>query len=200
MHFCDSFSGEVILEGSAVPTASFYYRKQARSSIHERELYFNYLLTTNTTNNLDFQVLRYNGTLDSSFPQPDILAVSYDNKQIFADCNNGRCAFGNYSTQDYLTFDLLDLRTSVITRLHAADKEWEFNDDAPSVVLLHVQPSGDKLIALQTAVTKQNFCSTLKICTSASTPNFATLAPIGVILMAQQRYTNYCAQDRIRSN
>jgi hypothetical protein len=163
-------------------------------------LYFDYSLVANqtvTTGNINSQFLVFNAPLGTSFTPPDILAITYDiqNQAIFATCAEGLCALANYSTAPYLSFTLQDARTGAITQLRAVDKEWKFPDDAPSVSLSYLD-TGDKP-ALQSAVTQRNHCEKLKVCLSSRTPDFATLAPLGVLLMAQQTYAQYCLRPRI---
>ena len=186
-----------------MPTASFYYPSQTNNST--LEFYFDYSLLVNTTQTpgkLNSRFLVLNAPLGSSFISPDISAITYDvrARAISANCAEGLCAFGNYSTTPYLSFTLQDSRTGAITQLCAVDKEWKFHDDAPSVAL-HYPNTGDKpgRIALQSAVTQRNHCETLKVCLSSRTPDFATLAPLGVLLMAQQTYAEYCLRPRIYS-
>ena len=188
---------------SQIPTASFYYPSQTNGS--SLELYFDYSLLANTTvtpRNINSQFLVFNASSGSSFIPPDILAITYDiqNQTISANCADGLCAFGNYSTAPFLSFTLQDARTGAITQLRAADKEWKFPDDAPSVSLRYSN-TGDKPggIVLQSSVTQRNHCETLKVCLSSRTPDFATLAPLGVLLMAQQTYADYCLRPRIYS-
>ncbi|KIM36091.1 hypothetical protein M413DRAFT_20642 [Hebeloma cylindrosporum] len=203
-HFCDSFAGEVILSGlmNPSPTASFYYPIQPNASV--LEYYFDYSLVSNTTvppGNPPSQLLVFNARADSSIIPPDIFAISYDvqAQEISADCANGPCAFGNYSTKPYLSFTLQDSRTGLVTQLRAVDKEWKFPDDAPSVVLRNREAGESGGIALQSAVTQRDHCENLKVCVSSRTPDFATLAPLGVLLMAQQTYADYCLRPRIYS-
>ena len=133
--------------------------------------------------------------MGASFIPPDNLAITYDiqNQAISATCAEGLCAFMNYSIAPYLSFTLQDSRTGAITQLRAADKEWKFHDDAPSVSLRYLN-TGDKPggVALESAVTQRNHCDILKVFLSSRTPDFATLAPLGVLLMAQQTYAESC--------
>jgi len=154
----------------------------------------------NPTGNPNSEDFVFNSTLDSESPLPDILAVSYSKREISAYCKDGLCAFGNYSVASYLSFELYDSRIGATIRMRAVDKEWEFPDDAPSVVL-STQLSDDQLgsVVLQSAVTERNHCRTLKVCLSSRTPSFDTIAPLGVLLMAQNRYAEYCSRPRIYS-
>ena len=188
---------------SQIPTVSFYYRSQTNSSVPE--FYFNYSLVANktaTTGNINSQFLVFNAPLGSSIISPDILAITYDiqTQAISANCAEGLCAFGNYSTAPYLSFTLQDLGTGSITQLRAVDKEWKVPDDAPSTSLRYLN-MGDKQggIALQSTVVQPNHCERLKVCISSRTPDFATLAPLGILLMAQKTYAEYCLQPRIYS-
>ena len=171
---------------------SFYYPSQTNNSV--LKLYFDYSLVANktiTTGNINSQFLIFNAPLGASFIPPDILAITYNiqNQAISATCADGLCAFGSYSMTPYLSFTLQDSGMGAITQLHAANKEWKFPDDAPSVSLCYLntgnKPGG---IALQSAMTQRNYCEILKVRLSSRTPDFATLAPLGVFLMAQQTY------------
>lgn len=201
-HSCNSFAGEVILDGgknpSQIPTASFFYPSQTNNSAQP---YFRYSLVQNGTGNLYPQYLVFNASASASSVPPDISMISYSVQipVISAYCASGLCAFGNYSKEPYLSFTLHDSHTRNVTQLRAVDKEWKFPNDAPSVVLNY--QNGDKQggVALQTAVTRRNHCEMLKVCIPSKTPDFATLAPLGILLMAQQTYAQYCLLPRIYS-
>jgi len=92
---------------SQIPTMSFYHRSQTNSSVPE--FYFNYSFVANktaTSGNINSQFLVFNAPLGSSIISPDILAITYNiqTQAISANCAEGLCAFGNYSTAPYLSF------------------------------------------------------------------------------------------------
>ena len=126
--------------------------------------------------------------------------ISYNEKEISAYCDDGGlCAFGNYSIEGNLSFTLQHLHTGAITQLRSVDPEWQFyGTDAPSVDL-RFQMSDGKLggRVLLSDVTQTNHCKILKVCLSSRVPDFDTLAPLGVLLIAQNSYAAYCSRPRI---
>jgi len=85
------------------------------------------------------------------------------------------------------------------TLLRTVDKQWAFDSDAPSLILRTVNPSTNVLeaLVLRTAVTKPNDCTLLKVCVSGLQREGGALAaevlaPLGLMLMRQADYANYC--------
>ena len=216
-HFCDAFEGEVILTGAVDPshisTASFYYSTDGQRS--KRAFHYNYTLTANHTSAQNWQTLSLNGT--SLFPETqfDIVHISYNmtgnsNNYFEAGCMRNishpsaakpaMCGRGQYNTTPYLSFAITELAGGGFTQLRAVDKEWRFPDDAPSVVV-SFEGSDGKLgdIAIQSAVTQRNHCNTLKLCLPSRNPTLANLVPLGVILEAQETFSQYCTRPRIYS-
>jgi len=84
-------------------------------------------------------------------------------------------------------------------QLQSVDKEWEFTDDAPSVVVrrrgagfLAGMDDVDEMTLVQTAVTKRNHCNVLKVCLGDGALGFDTLASLGLLLRAQTIFSSSC--------
>ena len=208
----------MILTGAVDPlhisTASFYYYSTIGQQ-SKRAFHYNYTLTANNTGAPNWQTLSLNGM--SLFPetQPDIVYISYNmtgdsNNYFEAGCMHNishpstvkpaMCGYGRYNATPYLSFSITELAGGGVTQLRAVDKEWRFPDDAPSVVVRFEGPNG-KLgdIAIQSAVTQRNHCNTLKLCLPLRNLTLANLVPLGVILGAQETFSQYCTRPRIYS-
>jgi len=108
------------------------------------------------------------------------------------------CMQARFDTSPYLNFTVDDflLRTSMT--LKTLDKEWHWGDDAPSFILEAVDKMGSFLgKVLQTAVTRRNYCDTLKVCLGTPTPGAEVLAALAVALDAQDKYATYCTMPRL---
>ena len=143
-------------------------------------------------------MLVYNAPLGSALHRPEIVRMSYNgNNEISGYCDDGSlCVVGKYNMTSFLYFELQNLHTGAITKLQAVDLEWYYSNDAPSVDLRY-QMSDGKLggRALVTDVTARAKCHLLKVCVEV--PDSNILAPLGVILMAQNIYTAYCSRPRL---
>ena len=136
---------------------------------------------------------------------PRIRDINYTSGQdpaLVGYCNNSssatgsgqhRCMEASVRTTP-LDFTIRDLDSSSTVFLRTVDKEWRFGDDAPSFVLRNlVEPR----LVLQTAVTKRNFCDTLKVCLNDREPGPAVLAALTVALDAQDTFATYCTMPRL---
>ncbi|CAA7259345.1 unnamed protein product [Cyclocybe aegerita] len=207
--FCERypFEGEVILTGATNPglksTATFFYS----GSSTFRERYFDYSIVPNETFSL--QTLIFNPKTSPSPNRPQVVSVAYNtSEQSFeARCTVSQnasmtalCAFGTWTKKKYLSFRIQDAHNNSITYLRTVDEEWEFSDDAPSLVLKHqgfdnTNDLGG--VVLQTAVTQRNYCYRLKTCLASPEADVATVVPLGVILLTQQTFAGYCTRPRI---
>ncbi|TFK32695.1 hypothetical protein BDQ12DRAFT_707569 [Crucibulum laeve] len=223
MHICDKFPAEVILEGLSYASqnskASFFYYPPI--SNFTREHYFDFYLDM-ATNESNIRTFSYGGVPPGSkvprslFPSARALTYDLNSKKISANCTIPTlyttldasqtplvpCMEGYYTENEKLTLVIEDTRTHVVTSMQVVNKEWTFKDDAPSFVLRFINPGGEPgNIALQTAVTKRNHCDTLKICLSSDVgPRVDTLAALGLALLAQDQFADYCTRPRLYNN
>jgi hypothetical protein len=141
---------------------------------------------------------------------PLVQSVSYDldKSTLSANCTTTNdtsseptaCMWG-YFTRDNLSFYLNNTVNNAEIRLRPLYKEWSYSDDAPSFSLYRVKPDSDQLgdMVMQTAVTMRNHCETLKICLRLPTPILDIIVPLGLALLAQDRYAAYCTTTRLYS-
>jgi len=97
---------------------------------------------------------------------------------------------GSFNPNDYLSFTLKDLRSNSTTDIRAVDKQWAFDDSAPSVLLK--DGSGGQVI--RTDVTNKDDCTRLKVCVAQDNGAGITV-PMGLILIRQMDYAIYCTQN-----
>jgi hypothetical protein len=141
---------------------------------------------------------------------PLVQSVSYDldKSTLSAKCTTindsssepTACMWG-YFIRGNLSFSLNNTIINAEVKLRPADKEWRYSDDAPSFSLHHVKPGSDQLgdMVMQTAVTKRNHCEILKICLRLPAPILDIVVPLGLVLLAQDRYATYCTTPRLYS-
>ncbi|KAF8166707.1 hypothetical protein BJ912DRAFT_1002156 [Pholiota molesta] len=203
-HACDSFAGEVELQGITnplqTPVAHFYYPADDAG----QTIQITYALVGNFDVPGFFHNLTFNGPFSpTSTPLTDVSTISYNLTDLTFSvyCQHSSkvpCAIGNYTTSPYLSFIIRDPDTGKAVRLRAQDKEWEFSNDAPNFILKLEDSNGDLgNVDIQSAVTKRSHCETLKVCMASDTLNSATLVPLGIIIMAQDVYSQYCSQPRL---
>jgi hypothetical protein len=94
---------------------------------------------------------------------------------------------GSFNPNNYLSFNLTDLRSNSTTNLLAVDKEWAFGNSAPNVILK--DSNGAEVI--RTDVTKKGDCTQLKVC-AARDSGASIMAPIGLILLRQIDFSISC--------
>ncbi|KAF9480186.1 hypothetical protein BDN70DRAFT_894366 [Pholiota conissans] len=209
-HFCDSFAGEVELQGVTnpfqTPLAHFHYPHAANDDVR-KNLQYDYALVRNDSAAGLIQDFIYAGPFNTLAALPEVLTVSYNLADhtfsvycLYTSSKAVPCATGSYTTSPYLSFIIHIADTDEEIRLRAQDKEWGFSNDAPSFVL-KFEDAGGQLgdIDLQSAVTKRSHCEILKICASSGAPDIATLVPLGIVLMTQDEYSQYCLLPRLYS-
>jgi len=126
---------------------------------------------------------------------PSISNVTFDfrDNSVSGDCTSPasntttRCIAGSFNPDSYLTFNLNDLRTNATYNLRAVDKQWEFNNDAPSVTL---KDDNDTDI-IRTDVTNYRHCNQLKVC-AASGAGPEIIVPAALILISQTNFAIVC--------
>lgn len=124
------------------------------------------------------------------------------------------CLSGNFNPGNFMSWDIssaIPLNTtrdlSVVpqynTSLRIVDKQWDFSDDAPSLILDTLDESGNLAdIVLRTAVTKRRDCTQLKMCLNGvpnrvgSAVGAEVLAPLGLVLIRQADYAIECTTPK----
>lgn len=86
-----------------------------------------------------------------------------------------------------MSFSLNDARTNTTSNMQAVDKDWQFKNDAPSVLLR--DENGEEVV--RTDVTKLHNCRQLKVCV-AKTSGPGGIFPIGLLLISQSDYAIEC--------
>lgn len=210
-HRCDVFTGEAILEGRLSmfqsPRALLYFSLPGSDGRMEYE----YIITPhgNDSNIWTFDFNRTSFTEGAEGLQafyPSVRSIAYDlNKHTMsATCTTigsptlFPCMWGSFDRENYFRVSLNDTRTLIETDLRAVDRESFYSDDAPSFTLNDVKPDGQLgNMVMQSAVTKRSHCELLKVCLGSNTPGLDILAPLGLVLWAQDRYTTYCTTPRL---
>ncbi|KAF7338824.1 hypothetical protein MSAN_02205100 [Mycena sanguinolenta] len=199
VHRCDSFNGEVVLNGlffnspaNEAPIASFYFR-QPNGTLQKQ---YDYNLTNDAVN----PSIWYFSLLSGSGSAAQIQNVTYDlnNFTFVATCpgNATQCTKGTFQDAGYLSFLILDeASNATIANLKTVDRDWDYghhSDDAPSYILKEVDADGSLgNVVVRTAVTEPGHCTTLKMC--ANDASISTLAPVGLTLYAQNKYSVVCS-------
>jgi hypothetical protein len=128
--------------------------------------------------------------------------ISYDfvNSTFTGNCTSGvhvdsqdspatsfECVNGNFTadldSSSYLSFIINDLRSNKTTTYTSVDKEWQFPDDAPSLILHDEEGNW----VMRTAVTSVQSCEMLKLCVENLT-EAQMFVPIGMILIYQGQF------------
>ncbi|KAF7349424.1 hypothetical protein MSAN_01732300 [Mycena sanguinolenta] len=198
LHRCDSFNGEVILNGlffsspnNEAPVASFYFR-QPNGTLQKQ---YDYNLTNDAVN----PSIWYFSLLPGSDSAAQIQNVTYDldNLIFVATCpgNTTQCTQGTFQDAGYLSFLISDKASNAtVADMRAVDTDWDYGrhwDDAPSYILREVNADGSLgSVVVRTAVTEPGHCTILKLC--ANDASIATLAPVGLTLYAQNKYSVVC--------
>jgi hypothetical protein len=126
---------------------------------------------------------------------PSISNITYDfvDDSVLGNCTSpssnttSTCIKGFFNPNNYLSFNITDLRTNLTANIRAVDKQWAFDNDAPSVLLK--DSSGVEVI--RTDVTKKGDCTQLKVC-AAQQNGGSIIVPIGLILIRQMDYAVSC--------
>ncbi|EJD37735.1 hypothetical protein AURDEDRAFT_173244 [Auricularia subglabra TFB-10046 SS5] len=187
-HRCDSWPVEAVLVGragsNAHSTATFFFD---HAEAYSFDLYDRMSL-----------LYRYQeGDKEQpSFPMPTLQNVTYD---LSTSSAVGICLFSgqkqnclsanmdlDLDSTSYLRFEIAaDLGFGVRHHvLHAIDHDWQYSDDAPSMILRD-ELTGESV--LRTAVTKRGDCAQLKVCLNTSN-EARMLVPIGLMLIFQEKW------------
>ena len=174
------------------PIASFYFR-QPDGTLQKQYDY-------NLTNDADNPAIWYFSLLPGSGSPALIQNVTYDlsNSNFVATCpgNTTRCTQGTFQDAGYLSLLIYDeVSNSTVANMRTVDTDWDLgpnSDDAPSYILKEVNPDGSLgNVVVRTAVTEPGHCTTLKLCVNDA--GIATLAPVGLTLNAQNKYSVVCS-------
>ncbi|EJD37916.1 hypothetical protein AURDEDRAFT_173055 [Auricularia subglabra TFB-10046 SS5] len=187
-HRCETWPVEVVLVG------------RARSNAHSTATFFingvegyQYGLYEGRSFLYQFQ----EGDADPlQIPMPTLQNVTYD---LSSSSAVGVCLFSgqkqdcvsvnmdlDLDNKSYLRFEIdADLGFGVRHYiLHAIDRDWQYSDDAPSMILRD-EATGESV--LRTAVTKPGDCTQLKVCVH-TTNEARMLVPIGLLLIFQEKW------------
>lgn len=122
-----------------------------------------------------------------------------------------RCTMGGgtFEKQPYLRFAINPSSAgsgNSTVYLHAESREWAYPDDAPSVSLRYTGGTSatpadlaKSRIALRSALTKRNNPTILKMCSNEVHISLETLAPLGVIMGALNRFSVFISRPRVLS-
>jgi hypothetical protein len=192
---------------STVPLASFYFWQNGT-----RTEFYEYTISQDADTpdlwSFDLRNVYPNAHVPTAV-HPIVSSVSYQlgNNTMSAQCVTGpdpptntttECMRGTFDPGRRLTFSITDTRATVnaTTNLRVVDSDWLFGTGAPSFVLREVPPDrpnelGD--IIVQTAVTKWNRCSSLKVCLGRET-GLEMIAPLGLVLLKQDDHADSCTK------
>jgi hypothetical protein len=194
-HGCDNFPVQVVLTAksyngpSYVPNTAQYFHGSAPAYTYDlfQESADAWSFNIRT---IDSPELKQNMS-DPFYPSISNITYNFVDNTVSGNCtspfsnSSSMCIQGSFDPNNFLSFTLTDLRSNSTTHLRAVDKEWAFNDDAPSVLLK--DDSGAEVI--RTDVTKH--CTQLKVCAGQQSMSGMTI-PMGLILMRQIDYAVYC--------
>lgn len=101
------------------------------------------------------------------------------------------CIEGLFNPNDYLSFNLTDLRANSTTSLRAVDKQWTSDHGPPNVLLK--DSSGAQVIRIDVIKNNNNKgnCTQLKVCAVHNNGPSITV-PIGLILIQRVSYAVNC--------
>lgn len=97
------------------------------------------------------------------------------------------CFGGVFNPNNYLTFNITNLRSNETSSLHAIDSQWTFEDAPPSAVL--EDRNGNQV--LRTDAEKPGDCTQLKLC-AAQEDGQDVVIPIGLFFIKQIIHATTC--------
>ena len=203
-HMCDSYGAHVVLEGRGSKQPMFVANSARFYAQNSQQPLFTFDLEQTNFSSATFRFREFNveATSLSSELVPTLQSISYDfdNRQLSGACNNmtGSCLDGSFN-MDRLTVDMSYniTGTSVHSRTQAEHNRWVWKKSKPSLILRALTDNGalgDKI--LQTAVTKVNDCTSLKVCISGGVGGLVgpdVLAPLGIIFTKHAAYSHFCS-------
>ncbi|THH33627.1 hypothetical protein EUX98_g498 [Antrodiella citrinella] len=229
-HRCDSYPMFAVLDGrgyydaSYVPNVVHFY---SGKSLHATPL-FTYIINSDSDSDLWTFELREFDNAQDQIPldyYPTLQSVQYDflNDTLTGNCttpvapgssitNSTTCMTGTYNPNDWLSFNIssnIPLNNTVsgspvpptTAVLRTVDKQWTYDNDAPSLILKTVDPLTNSLQrqVLCTAVGWAADCTQLKVCLAGTgTPGgligAEVLAPLGLVMIRQGDHAATCGQ------
>jgi hypothetical protein len=155
-----------------------------------------------STNELQFNLR----TIDSpnlaqnlaALDYPSIRNITYNlaSNNVFGYCTSPSspnatftCITGSFNPNDYLSFNLTDLRSNTTSHLRAIDKQWAFSDDSPSALI--EDEYGAEVLKTNTQNPKD--CTQMKICAAKEAGPDLTV-PIGLFLIRQVDFALKCTK------
>jgi len=197
IHGCDGYPIQIVIDAKAYNGPS--YQPNIASYFQGYTPLYSYDIFQSSADQWSFNIRTINSpdlAQNHSAPlYPSISNITYDfiYNTVSANCTfpssntTSTCVTGSFNPNNYLSFNLTDLRSNSTTYLHAVDKEWAFGDDAPSVIL----KDSNGVEVIRTDVTKKGDCTQLKLC-AAQDSGAGITVPVGLILMRQMDYSVYC--------
>ena len=202
-HMCDNSGAQVVLDGRSYKEPPFVASvTKFYQSASSRQIFTFELQQTNlSTAVLQFRSFNADATTLPSQLVPSLRSITYsfDRRQLTGSCDGveGSCLNGTFDI-DWLAMDLTSNTTGAVihTRSQSQHDRWLWDQDSPSLVLRAVADDGTLGdIILQTAVSKVNDCTSLKVCINGSGNEPVgpeVLAPLGIILSKQASHSYIC--------
>ncbi|EJD47288.1 hypothetical protein AURDEDRAFT_163898 [Auricularia subglabra TFB-10046 SS5] len=189
-HRCDTWPVEVVLVGrpqeNAHSSATFFFERQKAYTF---DLY-------------DGRSFVYRSQVadeqDPAVPAPVLQNVTYDlnSARVTGSCSSSGsqrdCLSANMTldldSSSYLEFSIAaDLGSETrFYALRAVDHDWQYSNDAPSMILRDPQ-TGESIV--RTVVTKRDDCKQLKVCVNTR-DEARMLVPLGLILIYQEKWAS----------
>jgi hypothetical protein len=134
----------------------------------------------------------------SALDYPSIRNITYNlvSNNVFGYCTSpsspnatSTCITGSFNPNNYLSFNLTDLRSNTTSYLHAVDKQWTSSDNPPGALI--VDEHGVEV--LKTNTKKRGDCTQFKICAAQGSGPDITV-PIGLFLIRLIDYALVCTK------
>lgn len=196
-HGCDDYPIQVVLNAKAYrgpvyqPNLALYF--QGNTPLYTYDIFQSSAdLWSFDIRTIDSPDLARN---QSALLYPSITKVTYNfiDNSVSGNCHSrysnttSLCIIGSFNPNDYLSFNLTDLRSNLTTYIRAVDKQWAFYHRPPSVLL----KDSNGALVLRTDITKLGDCTQLKVC-AAQNNGAGITVPIGLILIRHIDYAIYC--------
>jgi hypothetical protein len=175
-HGCDNYPIQVVLDARAYdgpsyqPTIASYF--QGNTPLYAYDIFqasadeWSFNIRTIYSQDLA------NNRSSSLYPSISNITYNFVDNSVSGNCTSpssnttSTCIEGYFNPNNYLSFNLTDLRSSSTAYIRAVDKQWAFDDDAPSVLL--------------------------KDSSGAQDNGPSITVPMGLILIRQMDYAIYC--------
>lgn len=161
---------------------------------------YTYELNSVSTNEWQFNLWTIDSTTLaqnlSALDYPSIRSITYNfvNNTVLGYCTPPSssdtifaCITGSFNPNNYLSFNLTDLRSNTTSHLSAVDKQWVFGDGAPNALIRDEYGAE----VLKTDITKRGDCTQLKMC-AAKQAGPDLIVPTGFFLLQQVDFALKC--------